>query len=140
MEGDLNLDIDLDLNTPIDNMMLGRNEYRIIDKDIICTEFAPDIFAHLRHIDGFTNKNLSVSLDPELDANIVSIFKAGEGMGKSGSFFFFSHDGEFLIKTMTQGDFNAFKKIFIYYFEHVNTQERSLLARIYGIYSVQMDD
>ena len=61
-------------------------------------------------------------------------------MGKSGSFFFFSHDGMFLIKTMTLGDFNAFKKLFKYYFKHVNTQKDSLLARIYGVYSVKMDE
>jgi len=57
-------------------------------------------------------------------------------MGKSGSFFFFSHDGKFLIKTMTLGDFKAFQSIFMYYFEHVNLEPQSLLARIYGVYSV----
>lgn len=41
-------------------------------------------------------------------------------MGKSGSFFFFSHDDKFLIKTMTKDDFDAFMKIFRSYFEHVN--------------------
>lgn len=61
-------------------------------------------------------------------------------MGKSGSFFFFSHDDNFLIKTMTHGDFAAFKTLFRYYFEHVNTYHKSLLARIYGVYSVQMED
>ena len=61
-------------------------------------------------------------------------------MGKSGSFFFFSHDDNFLIKTMTLGDFKAFKTLFRAYFEHVNTYEKSLIARIYGVYSVQMDD
>lgn len=80
----------------------------IIDRDIICTEFAPDIFAHLRSLDGYNNDSLKISLDPELEANIDRIFKSGEGMGKSGSFFFFSHDSEFLIKTMTMGDFIAF--------------------------------
>ena len=44
-------------------------------------------------------------------------------MGKSGSFFFFSHDDNFLIKTMTHGDFAAFKSLFRYYFEHVNTYQ-----------------
>ena len=34
--------------------------------------------------------------------------KAGEGMGKSGSFFFFSHDQSMLIKTMTLDDLQAF--------------------------------
>mmetsp|Transcript_8448 Transcript_8448/g.12893 ORF Transcript_8448/g.12893 Transcript_8448/m.12893 type:complete len:136 (+) Transcript_8448:2578-2985(+) len=61
-------------------------------------------------------------------------------MGKSGSFFFFSHDNKFLIKTMTLGDFQAFKTLFRIYFEHVCTQTQSLLARIYGVYSVQIDE
>lgn len=58
----------------------------------MCTEFAPDIFAHLRSIDGLNLENVQQSLGPEIQANIQKIFKAGEGMGKSGSFFFFSHD------------------------------------------------
>ena len=61
-------------------------------------------------------------------------------MGKSGSFFFFSHDNQFLIKTMTLGDFKAFKKLSKAYFEHVNRYPKSILARIYGVYSVQMDE
>ena len=61
-------------------------------------------------------------------------------MGKSGSFFFFSHDDMFLIKTMTTDDFTAFKKLFKAYFDHVNKQPTSMLARIYGVYSVKMDE
>ena len=33
--------------------------------------------------------------------NREQVFKAGEGAGSSGSFFFFSHDQKFIIKTMT---------------------------------------
>lgn len=61
-------------------------------------------------------------------------------MGKSGSFFFFSHDDTFLIKTMTIGDFTAFSTLLKPYFEHVNRYPNSLLARIYGVYSVTMDE
>ena len=32
--------------------------------------------------------------------NNKAVFKAGESQGKSGSFFFFSHDRKFIIKTM----------------------------------------
>jgi hypothetical protein len=76
------------------------------------------------------------SLNPILEGNITAIKKSGEGMGKSGSFFFFSHDKKFLIKTMTAGDFMAWTMLFKRYFEHVNMFEDSLLARIYGIYSI----
>lgn len=36
----------------------------------------------------------------EFEKNKSSIFKAGEGAGMSGSFFFFSSDNRFLIKTL----------------------------------------
>lgn len=97
------------------------------------------MFSHLREIDGFSIASLQQSLNPELRENVKRIFKAGEGMGKSGSFFFFSHDNKFLIKTMTSGDFAAFMKLFSFYHEHVATNPRSLLARIYGVYSVKID-
>jgi len=55
-------------------------------------------------------------MDPQIDKNVENIFKSGEGMGKSGSFFFFSHDERFLIKTMTLDDFQAWMKMFEEYY------------------------
>ena len=94
------------------------------------------MFAYLRYLDGFSQNDLYQSLDPENPENIKNIFKAGEGMGKSGSFFFFTHDSRFLIKTMTQDDFDAFMRMFKFYFEHINEFQRSLIARAYGVYKV----
>ncbi len=59
-----------------------------LDEKIEVEEVAPKVFRYLRHLDGFDEKNLKESLNPE--NNIDSIFKAGESQGKSGSFFFFS--------------------------------------------------
>jgi hypothetical protein len=42
---------------------------------------------------------LKSSLDPEIEGNRKNIYKAGEGAGKSGSFMFFCHNNQFLIKT-----------------------------------------
>ena len=62
----------------------------VINEDIEVTEYAPDVFAFLRIMDGYDNKILKESLDPEVNRSMV--FKAGESQGKSGSFFFFSKD------------------------------------------------
>jgi hypothetical protein len=69
-------------------------------------EVAPKVFRYLRHLDGFDEATLRESLNPR--NNIESIFKAGESQGKSGSFFFFSQDKRFIIKTMTNSDYDAF--------------------------------
>ena len=49
-------------------------------------------------IDAIEPKDIINSLDNE--TNRKMIFKAGEGAGASGSFFFFSHDNKFIIKTL----------------------------------------
>ena len=35
-----------------------------------------------------------------VEDNVHNIFKSGQGAGKSGSFFFFSNDNNYIIKTM----------------------------------------
>jgi 1-phosphatidylinositol-4-phosphate 5-kinase len=109
-------------------------KYIMIDKEIRVVEYAPDVFAHLRDLDGFNNDSLKESLAPTIEGNVNNMFKAGEGMGRSGSFFFFSHDDRFLIKTMTTDDFKAFIKLLPLYFDHINYFKDSLMARIYGVY------
>ena len=74
------------------------------------------------------------------DANRESVFKAKESAGKSGSFFFFSYDRRFIIKTMNNNELNLFKKALPEYFLHCRKYRNSLIARIYGIFTVQMED
>ena len=49
-------------------------------------------------LDGIICEDIMNSLN--IEDNISNVFKAGEGVGQSGSFFFFSKDNKFLIKTM----------------------------------------
>jgi len=46
------------------------------------------------------------SLSPE--KNRDTVFKAGLGSGASGSFFFFSYDKQFIIKTMSETERKLF--------------------------------
>lgn len=131
---------------PINAMRLGidvlaveanQNETLIINEDISVTELAPKIFAIIRSREGITNQTIKESLSPELNRD--SVFKAGEGQGKSGSFFFFSHDRRFIIKTMNSEEYNTFQSIFRKYFKHILKNEDSLIARIYGIFTVHKE-
>ena len=81
--------------------------FHVIDMNITCKEFAPDVFAALRRFDSFEDFDIKQSLS--VQANNKQIVSAGEGMGKSGSFFFKCHNENFLIKTMTNNDFKCFK-------------------------------
>jgi hypothetical protein len=61
----------------------------------------------LWQIDDFANFYLSLS--PKYNRD--KIFMAGEGAGKSGSFFFFSHDDKFVVKTVTKSELKLMKRI-----------------------------
>ena len=75
------------------------------------------------------------SLSPEKNASCV--FKAGEASGASGSFFFFSKDKRFIVNTKSPGEKDFFlSKLALAYFEYLKKNPTSLLARIYGVYTV----
>ena len=80
---------------------------------------------------------LLTSLDPE--SNSSSVFKAGEASGASGSFFFFSTDKRFIVKTMTGKEKDFFlTEVARPYFRYLKENKTSLLARIYGVYTVKI--
>ena len=66
------------------------------------------------------------------------VFKAGEGAGASGSFFFFTHDKRFIIKTMSKKELDMFLDLLPYYELHLKENKESLISRIYGVYSIRM--
>ena len=61
--------------------------------------------------------------------------KAGESAGASGSFFFFSKDNRFLIKTVNKKESALMLDMLEDYVKHI--KKGSLLARIYGIFTIK---
>mgnify|MGYP000430441163 CR=1 FL=1 len=89
-------------------------------------------FEKLRDIDGITPQMIRKSLDPKM--NIEKAYKAGESTGKSGSFFFFSADQKFIVKTMFNEEMKIFMENLDKYFMHLEKNPDSLISRIYGIF------
>merc|ERR1712113_761010 len=56
---------------------------------------------------------------------------------KSGQFFFYSHDGQFLIKSMTRSECKLMRKILPQYYYYVKNQPNTLLTKFYGMYRVK---
>lgn len=78
--------------------------------------------------------NLYASLSPKFNRDMV--FKAGEGAGRSGSFFFFSHDRKFIIKTMTKEELRLFLEKLPAFGAHIKQNCNTLLAKIFGVFTV----
>ncbi len=60
------------------------------------------------------------------------------GAGKSNSFFFFTEDLRFAMKTINREEFNTLMhRLLPKYYVHVQEHPQSLLARILGVFSVR---
>lgn len=105
-------------------------------KAIRLVQYAPRLFYQLKKIDDITYSMLQNSFDP--GKNRKAAFKAGESQGKSGSFFFFTHDERFLIKTISKSEFSAFMKFLPAYYKHCASNRKSLIARTYGMYKLEV--
>lgn len=71
----------------------------------------------IRKLCGYKNEELIASLSPSV--NIKQIQNAGLGAGASGSFFFFSQDKKFIMKTMSTTEVGHMQRILQTYFEHI---------------------
>ena len=54
-----------------------------------------------------------------LEANRKMVFKSGEGAGQSGSFFFFSYDNKFIIKTLRGNEKDILLNMVDDYIDHI---------------------
>lgn len=72
----------------------------------------------------------------DLERNRQQVFKAGEGAGASGSFFFFSKDGKYIIKTLKRGEKDVFLNLIDDMIHHFRNHD-SLIAKIYGIFTIK---
>lgn len=94
--------------------------YRTHSSDIVkaCTfyDYAPQIFANIRKKNNIKKEQYSDSLGPEqifgcmFNANFQTLAELCSS-GKSGSFFYYTQDGRFVLKTIPRHEFKFMKRI-----------------------------
>ena len=108
------------------------------------TDYASSIFFRLRSQFQVASAEYLSSLGVE---KIVSSLMANEfdslsgqcSSGKSGSFFFTTSDGRFLLKTLSFYEFKLFVKVLPDYFFHMVRNPGSVLTRFYGLHKIAGD-
>ena len=106
----------------------------MIDTNFSITFHGRDLFTELLRANNINLSLLQLSLSPS--QNREQVFNAGEGSGKSGSFFFFSHDKQFIIKTMKKAELEALMNILPSYVHYLKKNPFSMLAKIYGVFTI----
>ncbi|KAI6247202.1 Phosphatidylinositol 4-phosphate 5-kinase its3 [Erysiphe necator] len=95
-------------------------------------DYAPWVFRHLRS---------KFKLDPaDYLMSLTSKYILSElgSPGKSGSFFYFSRDYKYIIKTIHHAEHKFLRKILKEYFAHVEANPNTLLSQFYGLHRVKM--
>jgi hypothetical protein len=76
-------------------------------------------FSGIYKLAGVNDSNMFYqSMSPKFNREMI--FKAGEGAGRSGSFFFFSHDSKFVVKTITSSELKLIKRNMVAYRKHLD--------------------
>ena len=147
------LDLSVPYLFPVDNMgvyeevnrfMYEQNNY---DGVIKCKfyDYAPKIFYNLRNLYGISNDDYLKSLGPEnfLCNLIITKNKSLKEIcssGKSGSFFYYSYDSKYLMKTIPECEFNKFRDMLQDYYLYMYEHPQTLLQRFFGLYMCIFND
>lgn len=105
------------------------------------SEFAPIIFNNIRRLFGITKESYVSSISPqefitEMMISSTTIIEQLVSTGKSGSMFYYTKDGKYIIKTITESEYLFLKKILPEYFIYIKDNKNTLLPKFYGCYKL----
>ncbi|KAL2134341.1 hypothetical protein VTI74DRAFT_396 [Chaetomium olivicolor] len=95
-------------------------------------DYAPWVFRHLRALFRLDPADYLISLTGKY------ILSELGSPGKSGSFFYFSRDYKYIIKTIHHAEHKFLRKILKDYYQHVKDNPNTLLSQFYGLHRVKM--
>lgn len=95
-------------------------------------DYAPWVFRHLRALFRLDPADYLMSLTGKY------ILSELGSPGKSGSFFYFSRDYKYIIKTIHHAEHKFLRKILKDYYEHVSQNPNTLISQFYGLHRVKM--
>ncbi|KAM0591883.1 hypothetical protein ACHAPN_007095 [Verticillium nonalfalfae] len=95
-------------------------------------DYAPWVFRRLRSLFRLDPADYLMSLTGKY------ILSELGSPGKSGSFFYFSRDYKYIIKTIHHAEHKFLRKILKDYYQHVSDNPNTLLSQFYGLHRVKM--
>ncbi len=95
-------------------------------------DYSPWVFRHLRSIFGLDPADYLMSLTSKY------ILSELGSPGKSGSFFYFSRDYKYIIKTIHHAEHKLLRKVLKDYYKHVVDNPNTLISQFYGLHRVKI--
>lgn len=95
-------------------------------------DYCPEVFRDLRNLFGLDPADYLVSITGKY------ILSELGSPGKSGSFFYYSRDYRFIIKTIHHSEHKQLRRILKDYHSHVKENPNTLISQFYGLHRVKM--
>ncbi len=106
-------------------------------------DYAPMVFKEIRQMMGVSNNDYLQSIGPQ--SILKDILKAElnpvqelVSSGKSGSFFYYSSDGRYILKTVHRHEFLFLKKILKSYHDHIMKHPSTRIVKFYGMHKMRV--
>lgn len=120
-------------NKNVSNLRRAGNELVPSAKyDFKFKDYSPWVFRHLRALFRLDPADYLMSLTGKY------ILSELGSPGKSGSFFYFSRDYKYIIKTIHHSEHKFLRKVLKDYYQHVTDNPNTLLSQFYGLHRVKM--
>ena len=105
-------------------------------------DFCPRMFNLIRKFYGIKPSDYLKSIGPEklfgsLNMGEITSLKSQCSAGKSGSLFYYTADGLFMLKTISHDEFLHFRKIMKNYYEHMLAYPHTLITRFMGLHKIK---
>lgn len=95
-------------------------------------DYSPKVFRELRRLFKIDTAEYLMSLTGEYR------FYEAISSGKSGSYFYYSPDFRFIIKTIHHAEHKMLRKILRDYYSHVKNNPNTLISQFYGLHRVKL--
>ena len=95
-------------------------------------DYAPNVFRDLRSLFHLDAADYLMSLTSKYILSEIG------SPGKSGSFFYYSRDYRYIIKTIHKSEHRVLRKILKDYYNHVKQYPNTLISQFYGLHRVKM--
>ena len=103
------------------------------------TDYGPLVFRYIRQsILGLTDKEYINSIIPSTQKERRDVLDAKYGEGKSGAFFYFTHDSKYLVKTISKEEASFLIDILPNYVRHLSENPNTVINRFIALHSCKM--
>lgn len=104
-------------------------------------DYAPYIFQSIRRQSGVSNnsyiRSIGVNTFRSAFFDKLYLMLSENSTGKSGSFFFHTSDGKYMIKTIKETEFEVLRHILPHYHQHILSNPNTFVTRYYGLHKLK---